>query len=217
VDNHALAEGPVPDPVDPFARITTSQAAAYAGVTAAAVTNWRRRGYLTPVDHQRGRPIYILLDVAKAEHATRRRARRLSPMRRFLALLVIPFAAVFAFAAPAFAGSAHYVGTPAVTISGPALTVTAKEAGLGDLAQIHVTLTGTATCINGGGQNPNAANKTTVTAAADEPVQNGHSDYTLTVAAVFDPGTPCPGPMGVAYSDVVLTDVTNGISVQILP
>ena len=66
----------MPDPVDPFARLTTSQAAAYAGVTTAAVTNWRRRGHLRPVGHQHGRPIYILLDVAKAEHATRRRARR---------------------------------------------------------------------------------------------------------------------------------------------
>jgi predicted site-specific integrase-resolvase len=76
VDNHALAEGSVSDPVDPYARITTSQAAAYAGVSPAAVTNWRRRGHLTPVDHQHGRPIYIVLDVAKAEHATRRKARR---------------------------------------------------------------------------------------------------------------------------------------------
>jgi hypothetical protein len=139
-------------------------------------------------------------------------------MRKLLVLLAtLAGAAVLALPGLAAAGSAHFVGTPSATVSGPTLSVSAKEAGLGDLAQIHVTLTGTATCVNGGGQNPNAANKTTVTAAADEPVQNGHSDYTLTVAAVFDPGTPCPGPMGVAWSDVVLTDVTNGISVQVLP
>jgi hypothetical protein len=39
----------------------------------------------------------------------------------------------------------------------------------------------------------------------------------LTVTAVFDPGSPCPDPMDVQYSGVTLTDVTNGISVQILP
>jgi hypothetical protein len=139
-------------------------------------------------------------------------------MRKLLVLLAaLAGAAVLALPGLAAAGSAHFVGTPSVSPVGATLTVTAKEAGLGDLAQIHVTLTGTATCINGGGQNPNAANKTTVTAAADEPVQNGHADYVLTVTAVFDPGTPCPGPMGVAYSNVVLTDVTNGISVQLLP
>lgn len=66
----------MPDPVDPFARITTSQAAAYAGVTLQAIANWRRRGHLTPVAHDRGRPLYQLLDVARAEYATRQRARR---------------------------------------------------------------------------------------------------------------------------------------------
>ena len=70
------AEETVPDPVDPYARITTSQAAAYAGVTRQAITNWRRRGHLQPVAYDHGHPIYILLDVAKAEYATRRKARR---------------------------------------------------------------------------------------------------------------------------------------------
>jgi len=138
-------------------------------------------------------------------------------MRRALALLVIPLTAVFAFTIPAYAGSAHFVGTPSVSVSGAVLSVTAKEAGLGDLPQIHVILTGTATCVNGGGNNPNAANKTTVTAAADEPVQNGHSDYTLTVTAVFEPSSPCPDPMDVQFTGVTLTDATNGITVQVIP
>lgn len=64
-------------PLDVEARITTAQAAQYAGVTRQAIVNWRRRGHLTPIAHTGdGRPLYRLLDVAKAEHATRRRARR---------------------------------------------------------------------------------------------------------------------------------------------
>jgi hypothetical protein len=132
-------------------------------------------------------------------------------MRRLILTLAATAAAVLGLAAPALAGSAHFVGTPTFTTSGATITVTAKEAGLGDEPQIHVVLSGTATCVNGGNQNPQAANKTTFSVAADEPVQNGHSDYTLTATAVFDPSSPCPGPMLVAFSGLTLTDTTNGL------
>lgn len=66
--------------------ITSTEAANLAGVTVAAISNWRERGYLTrdgqrvhlaPAEHdQRGRPLYRWIDVAKAERATRDRARR---------------------------------------------------------------------------------------------------------------------------------------------
>jgi hypothetical protein len=133
-------------------------------------------------------------------------------MRR-LAVTAVLAVALLALAAPALAGSAHFVGTPSFTTAGATLTVTAKEAGLGDEPQIHVVLSGTATCVNGGGNNPAAANKTTFSVAADEPVQNGHSDYSLTATAVFAPSSPCPDPMDVAFSGVTLTDVTNGLTV----
>jgi uncharacterized protein YggE len=138
-------------------------------------------------------------------------------MRRLMTLVAAAFASTLAFTAPAIAGSAHFVGTPTITVSGATLTVTAKEAGLGDLPQIHVVLAGTASCVNGGGNNPNAANKTAVTVAADEPVQNGHADYTLTVTAVFAPSSPCPGPMDVQFSAVTLTDTTNGLTETLIP
>ena len=64
------------DAVDPFALITASQAAAYANVSVQAIVNWRKRGHLQPAGQRRGRPLYRLLDVAKAEYATRKRARR---------------------------------------------------------------------------------------------------------------------------------------------
>ena len=70
--------------LNPNALLTGSQAGLYAGVSRQAIVNWRERGHL-PVatdedgreirdDH--GRPRYRLLDVAKAEHATSRAARR---------------------------------------------------------------------------------------------------------------------------------------------
>ena len=59
-------------PLNLDARLTATQAAAYAGVTIQAIINWRNRGHLTQGDDGK----YRLLDVAKAEHATRRRARR---------------------------------------------------------------------------------------------------------------------------------------------
>jgi hypothetical protein len=139
------------------------------------------------------------------------------PMRRLALVLATTAAALLLGAAPAFAGSAHYVGTPTFTVSGATITVSAKEAGLGDEPQIHVVLSGTATCVNGGGNQPQAANKTTFSVAADEPVQNGHSDYTLSATAVFDPSSPCPGPMLVAFTDVTLTDATNGLTATPVP
>jgi hypothetical protein len=133
-------------------------------------------------------------------------------LRRALAVLAVP-AVVLALAVPAMAGSAHFVGTPVLSASGATITVTAKEAGLGDEPQIHVVLSGTAACVNGGGNNPAAATPVTFSVAADEPVQNGHSDYTLSATAVFGPSAPCPDPMDVQFSGVTLTDDTNGLTV----
>ena len=66
--------------LDVNARLTATQAAAYVNMyrpmTVQGIVNWRARGHLHPVDCAGGRPRYTLLDVAKAEHATRTRARR---------------------------------------------------------------------------------------------------------------------------------------------
>ena len=66
----------MPDAPDPFTLLTASEAAEFADVTVQAIINWRNRGHLQPAGHRHGRPVYRLLDVAKAEHATRTRARR---------------------------------------------------------------------------------------------------------------------------------------------
>jgi DNA-binding transcriptional MerR regulator len=67
----------LPDLPDINALLTATEAAGYAGVTPQAVINWRNRGHLKPATRDTsGRPLYRLLDVAKAEYATRKRARR---------------------------------------------------------------------------------------------------------------------------------------------
>lgn len=79
--------------------------------------------------------------------------------------------AIAAFAAPTvWAGSPHFINNAfAVTRADNSLTVTGKEAGLGDEAQVHVVLNATALCINPGGNHPKAANKQSVSAEGDFP------------------------------------------------
>lgn len=83
----------MPKIVDVHAVLSATEAAGYAGVSVAAVGNWHRRGYCLPdgtrvrlpvatdasgceIRDASGRPKYRLLDVARAEAATRERARR---------------------------------------------------------------------------------------------------------------------------------------------
>ena len=135
-------------------------------------------------------------------------------MRRLVLVPVLAAALVVAFASTAWAGSPHFIqSATTASVSGNTLTVSAKEAGLGDEAQIHVVLSATALCINGGGNHPKAVNKESVNAAGDFPVQNGKADWTLSVTAVFQPS--CSPPMTVAFTDVTVTDTTNGLTLNI--
>jgi hypothetical protein len=135
-------------------------------------------------------------------------------MRR-LFLIAIAAVAASIFALPtAWAGSPHFVdGTVSATRSDNSLTVSGKEAGLGDEAQVHVVVSATALCINGGGNHPKAVNKADLSTGDDFPVQNGKADFTLTITAVFQP--PCSPPMTVEFTDVTVTDTTNGISTSL--
>ena len=118
-------------------------------------------------------------------------------------------------ATTAIAGSAHFVGTPTFTTSGNTITVTAKEAGLGDEAQITAVLSGTASCINGGGNHPKAVNKASFATNSVVPVQNGKADYTITASVTFSPS--CSPPMTVQFTSATLTDTTNNLSVPLIP
>jgi hypothetical protein len=132
-------------------------------------------------------------------------------MRRLLFVLAVTAAAVLLPATAALAGSAHFVDdTITAARTGDSLTVSGKIAGLGDEDQVHVVLTATAACVNPGGNKPSAANKQTVSAEGDFPVQNGKAEFSLTLTATFQPA--CSPPMTVRFTNVTVTDETNGIS-----
>ena len=133
-------------------------------------------------------------------------------MRRAIAMWLIVLSAFLAFGAQAaFAGSPHFVSnTVTVSREGNSLTVSGKEAGLGDEDQVHIVVTATAACINPGDKHPRAANKESVSAEGNFPVQNGKAEFSLTVTATFQPN--CTPPMTVVFSNVTVTDTTSGIS-----
>jgi hypothetical protein len=132
-------------------------------------------------------------------------------MSRFMKMLLLLTVTAGITVPAALAGSAHFINNAfSLTQSGNTLTVTGKEAGLGDEAQIHVVLSATALCINPGSHHPKATNKSSVSAEGDFPVQNGRADFTLMVTATFQPD--CTPPMTVVFTDVTVTDTTNGLT-----
>ncbi len=118
---------------------------------------------------------------------------------------------MMAFAGSAWAGSPHFVDSSVqLTKSGSTLLVDGKEAGLGDESQVHIVVTATASCVNPGGNHPKAANKETLSAEGNFPVQNGKANFHLELLATFQP--PCSPPMTVLWTDITVADETNGIS-----
>ena len=132
-------------------------------------------------------------------------------MRRFVLVAALAVATAAVVVPVAWAGSPHFINSAfEITRSDNTLTVSGKEAGLGDEAQVHIVVTATALCINPGGHHPKAVNKESVSAEGDFPVQNGKADWTLSLTATFQPD--CTPPMTVAFTDVTVTDTTNGLT-----
>jgi hypothetical protein len=132
-------------------------------------------------------------------------------MRRIFLLAVLALATAAFAVTIAWAGSPHFVSnTVTATRSDDSLTVSGKEAGLGDEAQVHIEVSATALCINPGGNHPKAVNKESVSVGDNFPVQNGKAEFSLTLTATFTPD--CSPPMTVAFTDVKVTDTTNDIS-----
>jgi hypothetical protein len=77
---------PILPDLDVNALLSAKEAAAYAGVSVAAICKWRERGHLpvardaegSEIRDKQGRPRYRLLDVAKAENATKRRGEQMA-------------------------------------------------------------------------------------------------------------------------------------------
>jgi len=130
-------------------------------------------------------------------------------MRRFTLFAIVASMALAATAPSVLAGSPHFLKVTA-TRSGDTLTVSGKEAGLGNETQVHIEVTATAECINNGGKHPKAVNKESVSAEGDFPVQNGKALFELTLTPTFQPD--CSPPMTVRFSNVVVTDTEHNIS-----
>jgi hypothetical protein len=130
-------------------------------------------------------------------------------MRRFLLFAIMASMAMAVAAPSVFAGNPHFISVTA-TRSGDTLTVSGKEAGLGNETQVHIEVTATAECINPGSKHPKAANKESVSAEGDFPVQNGKATFELTLTASFQPN--CSPPMTVRFSNVVVSDTEHNVT-----
>jgi hypothetical protein len=135
---------------------------------------------------------------------------------------------MLAMAAAATAASPHFITASASLNDNGTLTVSFKEAGLGDNLLINYTASADATatyvCVNKGGSNPSAQNKTTVAGPVSakgtfSSGKNGSISRSLTISP---PPSDISCPKGqtlqlaqVSYTNVKITDTTNNVGESI--
>jgi hypothetical protein len=168
--------------------------------------------------------------VSGGRGSSRRMANERNAMRRFSTRIFVgaaAFGATLALAAAAAADAPKFHATSSSVNGAAALVVSFDERGLGN-TNIDYTLTADATatfaCINGGGNHPQAANKETVSSEVSaggsfEP-RNGRVQASLTAGPPSAGSFTCPNGQrlvlaSVSYTNVVLTDTTNGVSASL--
>src|SRR5262245_2127013 len=124
----------------------------------------------------------------------------------------------------ALADSPHFIkATGTINNVTGTLACSWKEAGLGDNLNINYTCAGDGTavyvCVNRGGANPSAKNKTTVSGPVTasgtfNSGKNGQITASLTLSPPGPGSFSCPSGQSleiasVIYTHIVLTDVTN--------
>jgi hypothetical protein len=149
-----------------------------------------------------------------------------------LTILILTMAAFTSFMAiTAQAQSPHFVGRVTANATGNNVQVCFKEAGLGNNQLIHYVASANATatyvCVNGGGQCPNAANKTTVSGPVSaEGTFNSGQNGSISQCLTFNPpgagNFSCPGGQNltlskVSYSSITIRDTTNNVSQAATP
>jgi len=134
------------------------------------------------------------------------------------------------------AQSPHFINsaTTATIVQNGDLKVSWKEAGLGDNVSINyeasASASATCTCVNNGGKCPKAANKVTVggPVSATGTFTSGKNGSITGSLEVSPPPCPSSAPptcgggqnlvlSAVTYTDIALTDLTNGIDATGLP
>ena len=149
-------------------------------------------------------------------------------MRRVAAALVMSLALLAMMATAAFAQNEHFIRASGSLNNNGSLTVSFKEAGLGTNQNIDYALTADATatyvCVNRGGANPSAQNKTTVAGPviATGTFNSGKNGQVTASLTVSPPPSDISCPPGqslelasVTYTNVVLTDTTNNVSIAL--
>lgn len=127
----------------------------------------------------------------------------------------------------ASAVAAKFQSTSSSVNNSGALVVSWDERGVGN-GNIDYTLTADATalyaCINGGGKHPQASNKEafddSVSTGGSFESKNGRVQASLTVGPLAAPSFTCPSGQrrvlaGVSYTNIWLTDTTNGTTVHV--
>ena len=145
-------------------------------------------------------------------------------MRKIGIIAVLSLLLVAVSASVALAGAAKFHSTSSSVNNDGALVVSFDERGLGE-GDINYTLTADATalyaCINGGGKNPKASNKQAfegqVTGGGTFAAKNGRVVASLATGPLQAPSFTCPSGQrrvlaAVSYTNIVLTDTTNGTS-----
>jgi hypothetical protein len=130
-------------------------------------------------------------------------------------------------AAPPQTSGAHFMSASGSVSSSGALVVSFDEAGVGT-SSITYSLSADATavyaCINGGGNHPKAANKETfngdVTGGGTFEPKHGRVSGSVSAGPISAGSFSCPSGQrlvlaSVSYSNIVLTDTQNGVSVSI--
>jgi hypothetical protein len=148
-------------------------------------------------------------------------------MRRMLVVLTAVVATA-AFAVPALAASPHFLRASGTLNADGSLTASFKEAGLGTNQNIDYVLSADATatyvCVNRGGANPSAQNKTTVAGpvSASGTFSSGKNGQVTASLTVQPPPSDISRPPGqrlelasVSYTNVTVTDTTNHVSVSL--
>ena len=153
-------------------------------------------------------------------------------MRKALALIAAAAVMALVVAAPASAGSAHFIkNATKASLSGANLVCKFKEAGLqsGSVETVTCSATQSITyeCVNNGGKNPAASNKKTFVTTSSATGQfradkNGNivGSLTLSPASAASLGFSCPSGqtvtlVSVTYSNVRVVDSTSGASISI--
>jgi hypothetical protein len=149
-------------------------------------------------------------------------------MKRRIAVVALVFVAFALIAQQALAQNEHFIFARGSLNNNGTLTVNFKEAGLGTNQNITYTLTADATatyvCVNRGGANPSAQNKTTVAGpvSATGTFNSGKNGQVTASLTVSPPPSDISCPPGqslelasVSYTNVTLTDTTNGVSIAV--